>query len=127
MSDLKDHVSQIAEAISDPEQNWCHSCECEVDPVIDDDTDPHCPDCGEMVYTISAIDWLSDCLDIEYICSGDGSYRGARILVTFGGPNIWVDTRRNVVDGHWWNDSACASFVDSLGIDDACAELWECR
>ena len=44
-----------------------------------------------------------------------------------GGPNIWVDTRWNKVEGFWWGDSASAQFVDSMDIHGACQELFECR
>lgn len=76
---------------------------------------------------LSAFDYLSDALDIEYIVNSKGEYLGARILVAFGGPNIWIDTRRGMVDGHWWSDSARAGFKDSIGLDEALEELWNCR
>jgi hypothetical protein len=75
----------------------------------------------------SASDYLSDVLDIEYIVDSKANYLGARVLVAFGGPNIWINTRSNVVEGYWWGDSAQADFTDSLGLDDLLSELWECR
>jgi hypothetical protein len=77
---------------------------------------------------ISAFDWLQRALDIQYIVTGAGEYLGARILVAFGGPNIWVNTQTATVSGYWYGDRCEASFwVDELGLDDALAELWECR
>lgn len=76
---------------------------------------------------MGAFDVLTDALDIEYTVNGKGEYLGARVLVAFGGPNIWIDTRHNIVDGHWWGAHATASYTDTLGIDDACRELWESR
>jgi hypothetical protein len=77
---------------------------------------------------ISAYDWLQDALDIQYIVTGSGEYLGARVLVAFGGPNIWVNTQEQTVKGYWWSDRATAGYmIDSLGLDDALAELWECR
>jgi len=32
------------------------------------------------------------------------------LLVAFGGPNIWIDTRRGIVEGYWWQNSAFQSF-----------------
>lgn len=75
----------------------------------------------------TAFDYLQDCLDIEYIVSSSGEYRGARVLVAFGGPNIWVDTKRGIVEGAWWGDHATASFTDNIGLDEALEELWNCR
>ena len=76
---------------------------------------------------MSAFDYLQDALDIEYIVNSKGEYLGARVLVAFGGPNIWVNTRTGVVEGAWWSDRAEASFVDNIGLDDALSELWACR
>lgn len=71
------------------------------------------------------IDYLEGVLDIEYIVGASGDYRGARVLVSFGGPNIWINTRTNTVEGRWWEDSVEASFEDSIGLDDTLRELWE--
>jgi hypothetical protein len=76
---------------------------------------------------MSAFDYLQDALNIEYIINGKGEYLGARVLVAFGGPNIWVNTRTGVVEGAWWADRADASFTDNIGLDDALSELWACR
>ena len=75
---------------------------------------------------MSAFDYLQDALDIEYIVSSKKEYLGARVLVAFGGPNIWVNTRTNTVEGYWWGDSASASFTDSIGLDGALSELFNC-
>jgi hypothetical protein len=111
---LQDHVDHIAETLRtgitfedagiDHEENGCE------------------PD--DM---ISAFDWLQDALDMEFTISSDGEFLGARILVAFGGPNIWVDTRWNKVEGSWWTDSASAGFFDSMDIHGACAEWFACR
>jgi hypothetical protein len=76
---------------------------------------------------MSAFDYLQDALDIEYIVNSKGEYLGARVLVAFGGPNIWINTRTGVVEGSWWADRADASFTDNIGLDDALSELWACR
>ena len=78
---------------------------------------------GDMMY---ASDYLSDVLDIQYIVSSDRQYLGARILVAFGGPNIWINTQSGVIEGYWWGDSAFSSFNDNIGLDDFLSEMWEC-
>lgn len=103
--DLRNHVQSIADNLTDPDLME-----------LNDD--------GEHV---SAFDYLSDALDIEYIVNGKGEYLGARVLVAFGGPNIWINTRTGTVEGAWWSDRAEASFKDNLGLDDALSELWACR
>jgi len=75
----------------------------------------------------SAYDYLEDVLDIEYTIGSNGVFLGGRILVAFGGPNIWVDTRYCLVEGYWWGDSFTHSFEDSLGLHEALEELWECN
>jgi hypothetical protein len=75
-----------------------------------------------------AFDFLSDVLDIEYTVDSKGLYLGARILVAFGGPNIWINTRTQTVEGRWWNERADAVYAnDTLGRDEALEELWNCR
>lgn len=75
---------------------------------------------------LSAFDYLQDALDIEYIVNSKREYLGARVLVAFGGPNIWVNTRTKVVEGYWWGEYAKASFDDGIGLDDALETLWSC-
>lgn len=110
MENIKQHVEYIADQLSNPEQqDWNEGRDIENE--------------GEF----SAYDYLQDALDIEYIVNGKGEYLGARVLVAFGGPNIWINTRTSTVEGYWWNDKHFAPFVDNLGLDDALCELWESR
>ena len=74
-----------------------------------------------------AYDYLQDALDIEYIVNGKKEYLGARVLVAFGGPNIWINTRTKQVEAHWWGDSCTMGYSgDAMGIDEALEELWNC-
>lgn len=109
MEDIKNHVQSIADNLTNPPAEWNEGRD------IDSE--------GEY----SAFDYLEGVLDIEYIVNSKGEYLGARVLVAFGGPNIWVNTRTHMVEGAWWGDSANASFTDNLGLDDALSELWACR
>ena len=78
--------------------------------------------------TINGFDYVSDVLDIEYTISSEGEYLGARLLVAFGGPNIWIDTRRQIVEGAWWGDHHVERYhTDAMDIDYACNELFSCR
>jgi hypothetical protein len=101
---LSDHVKYIADKLSNG---------------FDDETNSD----GEP---LSAFDYLQDALDIEYIVNSKKEYLGARVLVAFGGPNIWVNTRTKTVEGYWWADKATASFNDGIGLDDALEELYNC-
>lgn len=107
--ELKNHVKSIAENLTNPPMDeWNEGRDIESE--------------GEY----SAFDYLQDALDIEYIVSSKKEYLGARVLVTFGGPNIWINTRTKTVEGYWWSDSATASFQDNLGLDEALEELFSC-
>ena len=108
MTDLQGHVDQIAQQLSNPNQLevWAEEYEQE---------------------DYSAMDYLESVLDIEYVVGNKGDYRGARILVAFGGPTIWINTRTNQVEGAWWQDSAHATFNDAIGLDETIEELFNCK
>ena len=76
---------------------------------------------------LTAFDYLGNALDIEWTLDSKRQLLGARILVAWGGPNIWVDTRHNKVEGYWWGDYAEASYIDNFGLCDAVQELWDCQ
>lgn len=110
MKEIQNHVNSIAQNLTKPPfDEWNEGRDIENE--------------GEF----SAFDYLQDALDIEYIVTSKGEYLGARVLVAFGGPNIWINTRTKTIEGFWWSDNAQASFVDNLGLDDALEELWNCR
>ena len=108
MTDLQTHVEQIAQDLSNPNQ-------LEVWAVED----------GNPDYSI--LDYLNGALDIEYVVGSEGDYRGARILVAFGGPTIWINTRTNTVEGGWWQESARAHFDDEIGLNETIEELFNCK
>jgi hypothetical protein len=77
--------------------------------------------------SIDGLDYLSDALDIEYVVNSKKEYLGARVLVAFGGPNIWINTRTKQVEGYWWGDKSIQSYTnDSLNLDDALETLYTC-
>lgn len=66
-------------------------CGCKVDIDDLDDLDE-----------VSMYDYFEDHIyDIEYTISGDFDYRGARVMVAFGGPNIYIDTNSKRVELYW--------------------------
>lgn len=76
---------------------------------------------------IDVCEYMEDVLDINYLINSDKSYKGARLLVAFGGPNIWIDTANKQVEGYWWNNNFIAHYQeDGLGLDDYCNEIYEC-
>lgn len=121
-----DIKSQVLSIVRDIEQGrQCESCtECGAD-LHDTNT---CPECEhENCDTISGFDYILTALDFNYILNSDRTYKGAHLLVAFGGPNIWVDTSTKTVTGGWWGDSYSATYsMDEMDIDGACEELFGC-
>ena len=113
-SDLQSHVDQIAETI----RNGMTYEDAGIDH------EDHGAEPGD---TISGYEYLSDMLDIEYTINSNGDYLGARILVAFGGPNIWIDTRHCKVDGYWWGDEAKSTYIDEMDLHGTCQEFYETR
>lgn len=119
------YIAENFEKYTSDDYIRCNDC-CELIPQDSD----KCPDCGAEIdsddkHYLDAIDYLEDCLDVQAIRNGldrDAEIIGARILVAWGGPNIWVDTLRGVVTLDWWTDhsecyidrAACDEFNDQL-------------
>lgn len=127
---LQDHVDQIAHDL-DHGINYetCPDCGGDLDHANFEDVRDPCQGC-EFYHGMvqSGFEHLKNALDIQYIVTGSGEYIAARILVAFGGPNIWINTQTKTVEGYWWGDSAFAPYYDdAMDIDGACAELWDCR
>lgn len=78
---------------------------------------------------LSAYDYLESALDIIYMVSGDGTYRGAEVLMGFGGPNVRIDTRAEVVRVTWYSAPVERRMPADMmrELDDALSELWEMR
>ena len=112
---LEDHCRHIAESIT----NELKDCDPDEFNRWHEEGEP-------KDFTPSGWDYLDDVYDIEYIIDADGNYRGAELMVAGGGPNIYVETRDNTVRGYWWGDKAQWHYVDNIGLDDACEELYQC-
>ena len=104
---LKDHVLSIVNSIEN--EQWGED--------IED---------GQQA---TAFDYLSDVLDINWILNSDKTFKGARLLVAFGGPNIWIDTNLEQVEGYWWGEKFIAQYNHCNGaieLDQACEDLMGC-
>ena len=77
---------------------------------------------------LSLHDYFSDCLDIEYRVSSSKEYRSVCIMVTCGGPNIYIDTETKNVELYWWGERANYPIsYDVINEIDAWAEeYWNC-
>lgn len=105
---LKDQVLHIAKTIEDG--SWGSS--------LDDEDEAG-----------TAYDYLQDVYDINYITNSDKTYKGARLLVAFGGPNIWIDTNLEQVEGYWWGEKFIAQYNHTNGaieLDEALQDIFNC-
>ena len=71
-------------------------------------------------------EWMEGVYDIEWITHQDKTYKSARLMVAGGGPNIWVNLQRNVVQGYWWGDYCEHHFSDQIGLDEYLEEIYDC-
>lgn len=101
-SDLEYQVDNLIEII----QSGVYECEDENGP--------------------NAFDFINvECLDINYVTNSDKTYQGARILYSFGGPTLWIDTMRGQVEGYWANETIIKDYhQDLLYLDETCDELY---
>ena len=91
------------------------------DKMLQDNCDHIAKDIDSLV---DAGKWMEDALDIEWITFQDKKFKAARVLVAFGGPNIWVNTQTNTVEGYWWNDRANAYFKENKDLDSYLEEVY---
>jgi len=68
--------------------------------------------------------FMEDTYDIRYLVNREKQYLGAEIMCAGGGPTIWVDTWDREVKGYWGADRVCIGYVDNIGLDDYCQEMY---
>ena len=73
---------------------------------------------------ITASEWMQDVYDIRYIVDREKRYYSAELLVAGGGPTIWVNLNTKEVEGYWGGDRVTEPFIDNLGLDDYCEEMY---
>ena len=59
-------------------------------------------------------DYFDDFYDIDYVIGSDKHYKACRVLVAFGGPNIYIDTWKKQVQLFWWSNTATADIPEEL-------------
>ena len=74
--------------------------------------------------TGTVTEWMEDTYDIRYYVDREKRYLGAELMVAGGGPNIWVNTYTKQVEGYWGCDKVLEPFIDNLGLDDYCEEMY---
>ena len=85
--------------------------------------------CEVDVYPVDILEWLDDGVyDVEYAVGGNKEYRGVRLMIACGGPDIYLNTRTGDVELYWWSESArypMSSDVVNM-IDSTYEELFAC-
>ena len=73
-----------------------------------------------------ASDWMDGVYDIRYIVDREKRYMAAELMVAGGGPTVWVNLDTKYVEGYWGGDKVTEPFIDNLGLDDYCEEMYAC-
>lgn len=62
-----------------------------------------------------------EALDYTYTINSDRSYRACRLLITFGGPNVYIDTLEKEIQLYWggeketeWLPTEIADEIDTV-------------
>ena len=73
-------------------------------------------------------DYFSDFYDVDYIVDSNKHYKACRVLVAFGGPNIYIDTWEKQVQLFLWSNTATADVPDELceQIDEFFETIYNC-
>lgn len=105
---------EIIEAVDEDDNgNYNYSCGCSSD--IDGD------EC--TIY-----DYICDrALDIEVFAGLDKSYHGAKIMITCGGPTVYINTKTERIEYYWGSDEAFYLLDSEVteAIDDVISEMWQ--
>lgn len=64
-------------------------------------------------------DYITDAYDLVYTKSLQGDFRGCRLVIAFGGPNIYIDTQENRLEGYW----AGTKFYKEFDSREVCNEI----
>lgn len=78
---------------------------------------------------LSVSDYLADVLDYEITINSQMEYKSAKIWVTLGGPNVWIDTAERAVKLAWGTDRAeyALDWDTCDEIDKYMQELYTCQ
>lgn len=78
------------------------------------------------VVPADGLDYLADALDIEYRVGSDGRFKSGKVIITFGGPNAWIDTDTGELIVTWCSEPVRRSLPNSFinELDGALEELY---
>lgn len=126
-------IAQEIEAYADGNVYRCPDCGQEIELPNDVGDKYRCPGCHAVndvdnLEQLGIYDYMEDILDISFTVSRDREYRNCTILVTWGGPNIYIETGSAYVKLYWWSEYAeyPLSYSARDAIDDWAEEYWAC-
>ena len=134
------HCKAIAdklEAIADMRLYKCPECgewiEWNGNQYDDESATYTCQECHAAIdesdlESVSFYDYFENALDIDYITDSKKQYKACRIMVAYGGPNIYINTWDKQVELYWWTESGRA-YIDSntcSAIDEYAEEYFNC-
>ena len=112
---FKDEIKGYCKGVACDVENYasgevykCPNC-CEI---IESPEDAICPNCKEELSIndqLSLYDYFEDALDIEYRVGSNKDYRSVCIMVTCGGPNVYIDTEDAKADSKDSSDTSDSS------------------
>ena len=62
----------------------------------------------------SLYDYFNDFLDVDYIIDSQKQFKAVRVMITCGGPNIYIDTYSKEVQLFWWAERAAAEIPSDI-------------
>lgn len=120
MSNVDEHLLSMVRAYSDVIQYGATWADMELwEEAEEFDTNP-----GEIV---PAQVWFdNEVLDWRFEITQRGELLGGKLLVAFGGPNIWVDFINREIAGYWGGPKVPAYFTeDAMGVEDHIEEVFD--
>lgn len=137
----REHCKRIAEELEAYAEGTVYRCpECgeiiewDNEQYNDEEAEYTCQCCGETfdesdLEALSVYDFIADVYDIEYRIGSDMEYRSVKIMVACGGPNIYIDTARRMVQLYWWTDYAEYPISSDAAeeLDSIMEELYQCH
>jgi hypothetical protein len=114
MSDTLTQMTITCQAIADDITNGID--------ITEDNIEEYPNEAGGTSYEIgdevTASEYLCDSFDIEYTVTQALDYKSAVVTVALGGPNIFINTSNNEVEGYWGSERVSIPFTDNMGIDE---------
>lgn len=77
----------------------------------------------------SLYDYVTDAFQVEYTKTLSGSFVGCSVCIALGGPNVYIDTSHNRLEGYWGGQVEYLFFEDyqiTEMIESIVEELAEC-